>query len=214
MARINPRYALALLAGALGSLAFAPLGAYPLASLGLAILFALLQQPGKVRPFVAGWLYGLGFFGVGVSWVYVSLHTYGEMAAPLALLATFLFCALLATFPALAGGMQDRRKAGGVVQLLLLLPAAWTLLEWVRGWIFTGFPWLAIGYSQVPDSPFAGYAPLLGVYGVSFVTALTAGALAWVWQSRASLATASRGMMLVLALIAAGGALKTINWTR
>jgi apolipoprotein N-acyltransferase len=211
---IYSRYTLALGAGALSSLAFAPLGAYPLASLGLAILFVLLQQTGTARSLVIGCLYGLGFFGVGVSWVYVSLHTYGGMAAPLALLATFLFCAVLALFPALAGGIQDRRKSGRVVQLLLLLPATWTVLEWVRGWIFTGFPWLAMGYSQVPDSPFAGFAPLLGVYGVSFVTALTAGALAWIWQSRDSLATASRGMVLVLALIAAGEALKTINWTR
>jgi apolipoprotein N-acyltransferase len=214
MLRINPRHALALSAGALSSLAFAPVGAYPLAPLGLAVLFVLLQQTGKARPFVTGWLYGLGFFGAGVNWVYVSLHTYGGMAAALALLATFLFCALLAVFSGLAGGLQNRGKAGEAGQLLLLLPAAWALLEWVRGWIFTGFPWLAIGYSQVPDSPLAGFAPLLGVYGVSFVAALMAGGLAWVWQSRASLAMASRGMMLVLALIAGGEGLKTINWTR
>jgi apolipoprotein N-acyltransferase len=213
MLQINLRYALALLAGALTALAFAPLGVYTLAPLGLAMLFVMLQQTGTARPFVTGWLYGLGFFGVGVSWVYVSLHAYGGMPAALALLATFLFCAFLALFPALAGGLQYRHKAGAVIQLLLMLPAAWTLLEWVRGWIFTGFPWLAIGYSQVPDSPLAGYAPVLGVYGVSFVTALTAGALAWAWRSRDSMAVASRGIMLVLALIAGGGALKAINWT-
>ncbi|HYP67971.1 MAG TPA: apolipoprotein N-acyltransferase [Thiobacillaceae bacterium] len=210
---INLCYVLALLAGALSALAFAPVGVYPLAPLGLAALFLLLRQTGTARPFVTGWLFGLGFFGVGVSWVYVSLHTYGGMAAPLALLATFLFCALLALFPGLASSFWDHRKAERA-QFLLLLPAAWTLLEWVRGWIFTGFPWLATGYSQVPDSPFAGYAPLLGVYGVSFVTALSAGGLAWTWRSRGNLAAASRGMMLVLVLIAGGVALKAINWTQ
>jgi apolipoprotein N-acyltransferase len=64
------------------------------------------------------------------------------------------------------------------VRLALALPAAWALLEWTRGWIFTGFPWLALGYSQAPVSPLAGYAPVLGVYGVSLLAALSAGALA------------------------------------
>lgn len=210
----NSRYALALPAGALSSLAFAPVGMYPLAPLGLAILFVLLSETGQARAILTAWFYGLGFFGAGVSWVYVSLHNYGEMSAPLALLATFLFCALLALFPALAGGVKDQRKIGSAGQLLVVLPATWTLLEWVRGWILTGFPWLDMGYSQAPDSPFAGYAPLLGVYGVSFVTALTAGTLAWTWRSRASLAMASRGLMLVLVLIGLGMTLKTIHWTR
>jgi apolipoprotein N-acyltransferase len=214
MLPINPRYALALLAGVVSSLAFAPLGAYPLAPLGLAVLFALLRQTGKARPLVTGWSYGLGFFGAGVSWVYVSLHTYGGMPAALALLATFLFCALLALFPALVGALQERRKVAEAHHLLLLLPATWTLLEWVRGWAFTGFPWLAVGYSQVPVSPLAGYAPLLGVYGVSFATALIAGALAWMWRSRPRLSMASTGMVLVLALLGAGAALKAINWTQ
>ena len=211
---LNSRYALALLTGALSSLAFAPVGAYPLAPFGLAVLFVMLSETGKARPILTAFFYGLGFFGAGVSWVYVSLHDYGGMSAPLALLATFLFCALLALFPALAGGVKYRRKAGLAVQFLIWLPAAWTLLEWLRGWILTGFPWLAMGYSQVPDSPFAGYAPLLGVYGVSFVAALTAGALAWTWRSRASLVMASRGLVLVLVLIGLGAALKTVNWTR
>ncbi len=211
---MNSRYALALPVGALSSLAFAPVGAYALAPLGLAILFVMLSETREAHPILTAWSYGLGFFGAGVSWVYVSLHVYGGMAIPLALLATFLFCALLALFPAIASGVKDQRNAGAAIHLMVVLPAAWTLLEWVRGWILTGFPWLAIGYSQVPDSPFAGYAAVLGVYGVSFVTALTAGTLAWTWRNRASLAMASRGLMLVLAFIGLGMVLKTVQWTQ
>jgi apolipoprotein N-acyltransferase len=208
------RHVLALLAGAVSALAFAPVGAYPLSLIGLGVLFALLDSDRPSRPFLTGWLYGLGFFGLGVSWIYVSLHSYGGMSAPLSLLATFLFCAFFALFPAWLGSLQARIGAAPAVRLLVLLPAIWTLLEWVRGWIFTGFPWLAVGYSQVPDSPLAGYAPVLGVYGVSFLVALSAGTLAWMLRHRADPARAAVGLGLLAALFGAGALLKGAEWTR
>ncbi len=70
----------------------------------------------------------------------------------------------------------DELRANGV-WVLLVMPAIWTLAEWLRGLLFTGFPWLSVGYSQVPNSPLAGYAPLLGVYGVSLIVAVSAGIL-------------------------------------
>ena len=77
-------------------------------------------------------------------------------------------------FPAAVGGLQHGLRNAGVWRWLLAIPALWVLGEWVRGWIFTGFPWLAVGYSQVPASPLVGFAPLLGVYGVSLLLVLSA----------------------------------------
>jgi len=168
----------AALLGALAVAGFAPLGWFPLPVLSLAGLFLLARAAAPGRAFLLGWSYGLGLFLAGVSWVYVSISTYGGMPAPLAALATLLFCAFVALFPALALGGGARLAAPGGRREVLALPAAWVLGEWVRGWVFTGFPWLALGYSQAPDSPLAGYAPVLGVYGVGLLSALSAGLLA------------------------------------
>src|SRR5690606_12357973 len=85
----------------------------------------------------------------------------------------------LALFPAAATWLTGRFRARAPVRLLVAFPAAWMLSEWVRGWMFTGFPWLIVGYAQSPAGPLSGYAPLFGVYGVSLATALSAGLLAW-----------------------------------
>src|SRR6202008_3665307 len=99
------------------------------------------------------------------------------MPMPLAAFATLLFCMVLALLPAAAGYLCALLNAPAIVKLTVAAPALWTLAEWTRGWIFTGFPWLAVGYSQVPASPLAGYAPVLGVYGVSLATAVSAGVI-------------------------------------
>jgi len=173
-----PAWLAAALLGGLAVAGFAPLGWFPLPVLSLAGLFLLVSDAAPKRAFLLGWAYGLGLFMAGVSWVYVSISTYGGMPAPLASLATLLFCAFVALFPATALAVGARLAPPGWRRAALALPAAWALGEWTRGWILTGFPWLALGYSQAPDSPLAGYAPVLGVYGVSLLAALSAGLLA------------------------------------
>ncbi len=215
MPRVSfPVLLLSLLAGALAVAGFAPLGFWPFPVLSLATLFALLARTGSVRAgFVIGFLWGLGFFIAGVSWVFVSLSVYGGMAAWLAALATFLFCAFLALFSAAVGALQARWPVPPGARLLLLMPLAWGVTEWVRGWIFTGFPWLAMGYSQAPASPLAGYAPLLGVYGVSYLLALIAALLAWSVTARAPLATRAWAAAAIVALGVGGQALRGVAWT-
>jgi apolipoprotein N-acyltransferase len=170
-----------LAAAALGAAtvaAYAPLYLYPLSVLTVAMLVWLWNQaPSARRAAALGWWFGLGLFLTGVSWVYVSLHDFGAMPAPLAALATLLFCAYLALFPAASGYVYSRLRAPSWVKLMLVLPAVWMLTEWIRSWLFTGFPWLALGYSQVPLSPLAGYAPILGVYGVTLATVATSAAI-------------------------------------
>ena len=177
----------ALLLGALHALAFAPWNRPWLQIAALAALFALTTRVTRSRAAAGlGFFFGLGWFGVGVSWVYISMHTYGQLPAPLAALATLAFCALLAVFPALALGVAQRLMRSKWARVALFLPAAWALSEWLRGTVFTGFPWLASGYAHT-DSVLAGFAPVGGVYAVTFAAALLAGALALLalpWRER------------------------------
>ncbi|MBE9561557.1 MAG: apolipoprotein N-acyltransferase [Proteobacteria bacterium] len=161
---------LALISGSILPLAFAPYSIFPIAILSLVILFLLWQN---VTPKRAGWrgfLFGIGMFGVGVSWVHISFYQFGGLPMVGAILLTLVFVLVVAIYPALLGWSLIRFFPK---YNLLLLPAAWTLMEWLRGWLFTGFPWLSVGYSQI-DSPLNNIAPIFGVYGVSFFTVLIA----------------------------------------
>ena len=211
--------ALPFLLGGLSVLGFAPFYIYAVPVLTLATLFYLWQHAGSKRAaFLIGFSFGLGLFGFGASWVYVSLHDFGMMPMPLALLATFLYCAFLALFPGIAGWLQAALK--GVAhkapwRLLVLMPASFVLYEWTLGWIFTGFPWLTLGYSQAPSSPLAGYAPVLGVYGVSWLLLLSAGLVAYAyhaWHQVSGRAWLALGSLLLLWLTGAG--LQTVAWTQ
>ncbi len=196
---------LALALGALLPLAFAPFGLWPVAILSLAGLFWLWQRVDAREAFALGYLFGLGQFGVGVSWVYVSMHLFGEAVAAVAGLITLAFIALSATFPALAGWLAARlTPADGLLRLMMAMPLAWLLLELLRGIFLGGFPWLDLGASQV-DSPLAGFGPVLGEYGMSLAVALSATAL--VGLKRPLLA------LPLLALVWGGGAaLRTVEW--
>ncbi|HEB59386.1 MAG TPA: apolipoprotein N-acyltransferase [Gammaproteobacteria bacterium] len=159
--------------------AFAPLGWWWLSPLLLALLFLLLDVPTPSRARRRAYFFGVGLFGVGVSWVYVAINVFGHTAWPVAALLTALFVFFLALFPALFGWLAARFAVGlgNGWRLLLIWPALWVLVEWLRGWAFTGFPWLNLGYSQI-SSPLAGWAAVLGVYGVDLAVAMSAGAVA------------------------------------
>jgi apolipoprotein N-acyltransferase len=172
----RPARLAAAAAGALTVAGFAPASVFLLPMLALCLLLFLWRQMTPRAAFFIGFAFGAGVFGVGVSWVYVSLHDFGSMPAPLAAIGTFAFCAILSLYPAAVGWCLAWLRPGRFASALVAFPALWTLFEWLRGWVFTGVPWLALGYSQV-DSPLAGLAPVLGVYGVSFATALCAGLL-------------------------------------
>ncbi len=201
----------AAIAGAAAVAGFAPLGWSLFAPLALAFLFHLwLCTDSPRRAALLGFAFGLGHFGAGVSWIYVSLHDFGDMPAPLAAIATALYCGYLALFPALVGSLQARSGTGRAARLLLVIPALWMLAEWVRGWLLGGFPWLAQGYAQI-DTPLAGYAPLVGVYGLSFAAALLAGLLVLLATGRAR--TRIYALAGIALLLAAGGALRGVEWT-
>jgi apolipoprotein N-acyltransferase len=199
----------AFLAGVAAVGAFAPFEQWWLAPVAMAVLVHLWLRASQPRAaFVLGWSFGLGFFLAGVSWVFVSMHRFGGMPAALAALATLLFCAFLALFPALVGALQSRAPLAPAARALLVIPALWTLAEWLRSWVFTGFPWLGMGYAMT-DGPLAGYAPLAGVHGISLLVALGAGLL-WCAAHSSRRAWAAGALA---ALVLAGGALRGIAWT-
>ena len=173
---------LAALAGAVTVPGFAPFYLFPLPVATLALLIVLWRRTASRRDAaLTGFSFGLGYFLTGVSWVYVSLHDFGAMPALLAAAVTLLFCAYLALYPAVTGWIYYVLGPRSALATLAALPALWTLADWLRGWLFTGFPWLALGYAQVPDSPLAGYLPLLGIYGATLATAVSAGAIVTLW---------------------------------
>jgi len=203
---------LSVLAGVLLPFAFSPVGFFPLAFIVPAVLFWLWLDSTPRHAFVTGYLFGLGFFGVGVSWVAVSFYQFGGMGMALSSAATILFVLFLALFPAFTGWLS-RRYLGQLNHgycLLLFLPAAWVLVEWVRGWIFTGFPWLHLGNSQT-DSPLAGLAPVVGVYGISWALTFSAGVLVWVLVE--SKRNRIPGLVSIAVLWAAAGILTLIEWS-
>jgi apolipoprotein N-acyltransferase len=199
---------------------YAPFSIWPLPIVTLALLYALVAAaPSAGAAALRGFLFGFGLFGAGVSWVYISMHVYGMMPMPLAAFATAGFCAFLALFPALACALV-RALPAAPPSLAWIGGAAsiWTLVEWLRGWVLTGFPWLGVGYSQATDSPLAGYAPLGGVYAVTLALALTAAALtAIAAPRRARGAARAPGRWSLVGLVAvvslAGSAARAIEWT-
>jgi apolipoprotein N-acyltransferase len=191
----------ATLLGAATVPGFAPFHLYVLPFLTLALLIALWRNAVHRRhAALIGFCFGLGYFLAGVSWVYVSLHDFGAIPAPIAGALTLLFCVILASYPAFAGWGYHALGARSNVATLAALPALWTLTEWLRGWLFTGFPWVALGYAQIPHSPLAGFAPVFGIYGVSFATVLTAAALVMLWTAHTNTGTDSGASVRARAL--------------
>ena len=198
------------LLGCLLTTAFAPFG-YSL--LVPVLLLPLLYVYLSVSPRDAGSLsffFGFGLFLSGTYWIYISVVIFGEAPAWIALVLMLGLVLIMSAYFFAAGWLISRLARGEPCLLLLVAPAIWVLIEWLRGWVLTGFPWLAIGYSQI-DLPTAGWAPVLGVYGVSFMTVLstTAVLVAIMTSGR------QRGIALAVFVIPllSGGVLKAIEWT-
>jgi apolipoprotein N-acyltransferase len=200
----------ALLAGATLPLALAPFDWWWFAPLPLLAYLALSHGIAMRRRFWRSFLFGLGLYGTGASWIYVSVHDYGPAPAPLAAGLIFLFScgmALLFLLPMLCWHRFLQDKRGGVA---LAFPAIWMLDEWFRGWILTGFPWLFIGYSQT-ETFMGNWAPVVGVYGISFLLAFFAASLFDCLQQRRF----SIPFLLSLSLLCAGSALLgKVLWTQ
>jgi apolipoprotein N-acyltransferase len=213
---------IAFIAGAIGVLGFSPFYAWPCVIISIAILFALWREAHSAKhAALIGFAWGLGLFLFGVSWLYVAIHVYGNMPAPLAGLAIFLFCCYLSLYPMFAGALiyKLRKDNSQTITLLIIMPASFVAFEYLRGWIVTGFPWLIAGYSQTPGgviaAPLSGYAPVFGMFGITWLLALTAGALVLLVAERKALSARIKiALPAITAIIWLGGfGLQTISWS-
>jgi len=204
------RLLIAFIAGAATVFAFAPFDLYPLAVLGPAILLLLWLVSDARMAFRAGWAFGLGLFGIGVFWMHISIDQFGNVGTVLAIVITLAFIAGIALYYGLVGWLGKVIAGSGSWRLqLFIYVLLWVLLEWLRGWVLTGFPWLALGYSQI-GTPLQGYIPLLGVYGVSMLVMVSAAFVVAVIKSFRTMVPA----LLVLSLLWGGGWLLTQkDWT-
>jgi apolipoprotein N-acyltransferase len=212
-----PRWArclLALLGGALVPLSLAPFDIWPLAIIALALFALLLHAQSSRAALFCAFCFGVGLYGAGVSWIYVSIHTYGGASALLAALLTALFVIFIAaifSLPyALYAGRFNRSGAG----LLIGFPAFWVLGEWLRSWLLTGFPWLYLGYGHL-NTWLAGWAPLAGVMGISLIVAFSAGLIAFaVIHGRARLRPLALASVICAGFWIAGAGLSIVQWTQ
>lgn len=205
---------LAISAGALLPLSLAPYNVWPCGILAPAILALCLHRGTGKQCLLAAFAFGLGLYGVGASWVYISIHQFGSTSIPLSLILTSAFVAGLAFAFALPFYLYGRLFSQTLPGMLLAFPAFWVLGEWMRSWFLTGFPWLYLGYGHL-QTPLAGFAPILGVFGVSLCVTLTASLAATLiayrshWRSKVVHTVA----FACSAIWVSGAGLRYIDWT-
>ena len=166
------RYTAAALSGALLPLSLAPVSWWPVAILSCATLFTLTRGLRGKQLFLTNLVFGISLYGTGASWIYVSIHHYGQASVPLAGLMTAAFAVGLGLVFALPMQLLGLAHPKTALSSAGYFAAIWVVGEWFRGWFLTGFPWLYLGYGQI-DTWLAGWLPILGVLGVGFVIALS-----------------------------------------
>lgn len=201
---------LALFAGSLITLSLAPYNLWPAAILSCCLYLGLLRHCSLRLTVWRGWLFGVGLFGTGASWVYVSIHEHGHAGVLLATTLTALFCGGLALLHALFAWMYVRFLRELMAGMLVGFPALWVLFEWLRSWLFTGFPWLYIGYSTL-DTWADGWIPVIGVFGLSLLCAFSASCLYLAYMRRHTQAFLVYGTM-VASLWLIGWQLQDAKW--
>lgn len=206
------RMIIAAIAGGASVLSFAPVGWWPLQLLALAVLFyqVLRAESVKASAFI-GWAFGFGWCLAGVHWLTITLPRFG-LPPVLAWIAIVLLSIYMGGHAALAMGAAAWLRKRWALALpaanLLVLPACWAISEWSRGWLFTGFSWASAGYAH-NVTPLAGYAPVLGVYGIGWIAAMSAGALLLSMHP-----VRKAALSLIAALWMGGFALQYVQWTQ
>ena len=207
-------FALALLAGAVHAASFAPTEFWWLQLIATGALVALLADAPPGAAAGRAWAFGFGWLATGLWWVYISLHTYGDLPAWLSVLAVIALAALLALYFAIAGWAFAKLRRDRPLVDAVLFSAVWMLAELARGSFLTGFPWLAGGYAHTAG-PLSAWAPFIGVYGIGGLAAGISAATALTLlklrgpQVRPPLVTLSPLLLPVL-LLALGAALPQV----
>ncbi|WP_245542278.1 apolipoprotein N-acyltransferase [Psychromonas hadalis] len=201
----------ALVLGSIQVFAFAPFGLWWTLYPSFIGLFLLLQQVQKTNKklFLVAFIFNLAMFVATIHWIYVSMDLFGGMPTIVNILLIFLFAAYLAIFPTLAIWASYRLSfLSQSSRYLLIFPVFWLLMDWVRGWFLTGFPWAYLGYSHA-DTPLVGFAPVLGVQGITLAIVLICGALTLLIQKQ----RIKTSLLLIASLIVSGYLLQQQRYT-
>jgi apolipoprotein N-acyltransferase len=203
---------LAALAGGASLFTFQPFGWWPLQFLLLAYFFYQVGRSTSIqRAAWIGWAFGFGWCVAGMHWLYIAINRFAGVSPPLAAAAICLLGLYMGLFGAFAASVSAWLRKRWSLPLpaffLIVLPVLWGVSEWMRGWVFTGFPWASAGYAH-NAAPLGGYAPLIGVYGIGILVAVCAGCLTLLTQRRRLPA-----MGLLVVVLGAGWGLRAIDWT-
>jgi len=175
--QIQPWFAAAVGSGALLIFAFSPFDLFPIAWFALVPLLYSLYGLNKQDAFRAGFLFGLSYFFGTIYWIYYSVHHYGGIPFVPSLLLIVLLCCYLALYPAVFSVMFSSLLRRSHLPAMLIAPLFWTVGEFGRSYLLTGFPWSSLGYSQTRFLPMIQIADIVGIYGISFLVMAVNGAV-------------------------------------
>lgn len=206
---------IALVSGALITLGFAPFNIWPVTLISLVAFGLMLKEQSLKNVLWRSFVFGVGFYCAGIHWIYTSIYNFGGASPLFAALLVFIFACAMAVVFCIPFYIFGKWFSYHRLAITLALPACWMLGEWIRTWLFTGFPWLFLGYAHL-NTWFAGWAPVAGVISISFFLALCAGVIAeWIWRYKGE--HSKNTSLIVLSGVAilswvAGAGLKTITW--
>ena len=205
------KYILALFCGLLFPLGFAPFDFWPLTILSLSIILYLINKVEVNKIFLIGILYGIGMWGLGISWVYVSIHYHGNQGIISSIIITSAFILFLSLYIGLAFLLFKKLKTNNTyIDYLLVFPVIWVSVEIIRSYLFTGFPWLIVGTTFAGTS-LGGWIPILGSYGVSILTLIISGSLILIFLKK-EINWFSTSIIIVI--LVSSFVLNKISWTK
>jgi len=216
---------LAFICGAVVVFSLAPFNLWLFGILACGLLAQCLKGLSAKRAWLRSFLFGMGMYGSGISWVYISIHDFGYTSPLLAVIMTTAFVTFIASLFSIPFYFYQRFFAHNRTGFLLGFPAIWVLGEWIRSWLLTGFPWLYLGYAHI-DTWLAGWAPVLGVYGLSFIAAFSGVVIIALLQelgqrvrrNKSNAPTLTRALWYALSaatlLWCSGLALHQVEWTQ
>ncbi|RBW42437.1 apolipoprotein N-acyltransferase [Psychromonas sp. B3M02] len=201
----------AALLGTIQVFAFAPFQQWWVLYPSFVGIFLLLKQAQRhhKKLFLVSFIFNLSMFIATLHWIYVSMDRFGGMPIIASALLIVLLCAYLALFPSAALWLSYRIPTrSNLVRLLLIIPSLWLIMDWARGWFLTGFPWAYLGYSHA-DTPLAGFAPILGVQGITLAIVVICACLTLLLLKQSQ----KFALLLMLAIVMSGYSLKQLSFT-